>query len=86
METIRELTTKGQRVLCAKRGWMRGAEDTPSPLDHVLPDALDFEQIVACVERPSTPRRSELIQTQVVAGVLGVVKEGISKVTVENER
>ena len=28
---------------------MRGAEDLPSPLEHVLQDGLDFEKVVACV-------------------------------------
>ena len=42
----------GQILLSGKRVRMRGAEDSPSPLDHVLHDGLGFEQVVACVERP----------------------------------
>ena len=55
---------------------MRGAEDPPPPLDYVLHDGLGFEQVVACVEITSG-RRAWLIQTQVVAGVLGVAHENM---------
>ena len=49
----------GKAFLRAKRLRMRGAEDPPSPLDHVLHDGLGFEQVVACVEIrvTSTPCR-----------------------------
>ena len=40
----------GQRGLYAERVRMRGAEDPPSPLEHVLHDCLGFEQVIACVE------------------------------------
>ena len=39
----------GQRGLGIARVRMRGAEDPPPPLDHVLQDALGFKQVVACV-------------------------------------
>ena len=38
----------GQHALVDKRLRMRGAEDLPSPLNHVLNDCLGFEQVVAC--------------------------------------
>ena len=37
----------GQRGFRAARRRMLGAEDPTSPLDHVLHDGLDFEQVVA---------------------------------------
>ena len=40
----------GQRALGANRFGMRGAEDPPPPLDHVLHDGLRLQQVVACVE------------------------------------
>ena len=47
----------GQRALEAKRFRMRGTEDLPCPLDHVLPDCLGFEQVVACVKTKNKSRR-----------------------------
>ena len=59
---------------------MRRTKDPSSPLDHVLHDGLGFEQVVACVDikigHDAVPRRSVLIQTQFVAGAIGVVPEG----------
>ena len=40
----------GQRGLAIARPRMRGTEDPPPPLDHVLEYTLGFEQVVACVE------------------------------------
>ena len=39
----------GQHGLGPARIWMRGTEDPPPSLDHVLHDGLGFEQVVACV-------------------------------------
>ena len=58
---------------------MRGAKDPPPPLDHVLHDALGFEQVVACVEislLASNRNLLVLVPTQVVTGALGVAHEG----------
>ena len=40
----------GQYGFIIARVRMRGTEDPPPPLDHVLHDALGFEKVVACVE------------------------------------
>ena len=40
----------GQNGLRAARLRMRGAEDPPPLLDHVLHDGFGFEQVVTCVE------------------------------------
>ena len=40
----------GQSALREARVRMRGTEDPTSPLDYVLHDGLNFEQVVACVE------------------------------------
>ena len=40
----------GQRGLAIARPRMRGTEDPPPPLDHVLEYTLGFEQVAACVE------------------------------------
>ena len=50
----------GQKRLGVERVRMRGTEDPPSPLDHVLRDGLGFEQVVACVEIQSGSRRRAL--------------------------
>jgi len=47
----------GQSLLYRERVWMRGAEDAPSPLDHVLQDGLGLEQVVACVGIKDGSRR-----------------------------
>ena len=58
---------------------MRGSENPPPPLDHVLQDGLSLEEVVACVEIKNGRRRRtriSVIQTQVFAGARGVFLEG----------
>ena len=50
----------GQRGLRSDRVRVRGAEDPPSPGNHVLRDGLGFEQVVACVEIKKTSRRRHM--------------------------
>ena len=76
----------GQQPLCVTRVRMRGAKDPPSPLDQVLCDGLGFEQVVACDAIKNGSMRGVLIQTQVVAGAVGIVPEGCSKILAEIER
>ena len=78
------LARAGQPVLGVGRVRMRGAEDSPFPLDHVLHGGRGFEQVVACVEikkgsrPPRQPGLVVLVRTQVAAGALRVVLEGRS--------
>ena len=77
----------GQPSLRRDRVRVRGAEDPPSPGNHVLHDGLGFEQVVACVEIKKTSRaQAVLIQTQVVAGAVWVVGEGRDQILAEPER
>ena len=53
-EMVREgLARAGQLALCDTRLRVRGTEDPPSPLNHVLHDGLGLEQVVTCVEMKS---------------------------------
>ena len=71
------LARNGQRTLYLKRFRMRGAEDSPSPLDHVLHDGLGFDQVVACVEiETGRAAVASTIQTRVVADAIGIVGQG----------
>ena len=54
---------------------MRGTEDPPPPLHHVLQDGLGFEQVVTCVEIKTFAHGSVSIQTRVAASALGVGME-----------
>ena len=63
----------GRRNLRSARVRMRGAKDPPPPLDHVLHDALGFEQVVACVEIVFWPAR---IGVDSNAGGRGCIRGG----------
>ena len=78
----------GIRVLYWARVRMRGTEDAPPPLEHVLHDCLGFEHVVACVviKRFAPTRAAASIQTRVVAGALGIVRAGQGTALTEHER
>jgi len=67
---VNEIAHSGQLALCVARARVRGTEDPPPPLDHVLHDGLGFKQVVACVEMKPGRVDAVSIQTQVVAGAL----------------
>ena len=73
---LRARPTIRQPALCKARVRMRGAEDPPPSLDHVLQDGNGFEQVVACGEKRVASTEGS-IKTQVVTGAPRV-QQGVS--------
>ena len=83
---VESFAHEGQRALHLTRLRMRGAEDPPSPLDYVMQDSLGFEQVVACVDIKNGSSPPRCIQTQVIAGALGIAAEDVAEIPSDHER